>query len=113
MVEASELSFFHDLLDSLRKPLLFTDTEHVVRYLNRAAIESYPNGNKLLGRSLLDFHHPKSQQKISEILQQMKAGLEEMLINNNETHRIYMRAVRSKDGQLVGYYERFEPPRGK
>jgi hypothetical protein len=34
----------------------------------------------------------------------MQAGEEERLITDNEKHRIYMRAVRSADGQVVGYY---------
>jgi hypothetical protein len=29
---------------------------------------------------------------------------------DNEEHRIYRRAVRGADGQVLGYYERYEPP---
>jgi hypothetical protein len=29
---------------------------------------------------------------------------------DNEKHRIYMRAVRGADGQVLGYYERYELP---
>jgi hypothetical protein len=39
----------------------------------------------------------------------MPAG-EEWLITDNEKHRIYMRAVRGTDGQVLGYYERYELP---
>ena len=45
-----------------------------------------------------------------EILAAMQAGEEERLITDNEKHRIYMRAVRGADGQVLGYYERYEPP---
>ncbi len=38
----------------------------------------------------------------------MQAGEEERLITDNEKHRIYMRAVRGADGQVLGYYERYE-----
>ncbi len=40
----------------------------------------------------------------------MRTGLEERLITDNEKHRIYMRAVRDENGQVLGYYERYEPP---
>jgi hypothetical protein len=47
-----------------------------------------------------------------EILAAMQAeGLEERLITDNEKWRIYMRAVRDVDGEVLGYYERYEPPR--
>jgi len=42
------------VLDSLKDPLLFADTEHVIRYMNKAAIAYYSEGESLLGRSLLD-----------------------------------------------------------
>jgi len=98
------------ILDSLKDPLLFADTEHTIRYMNRAAIAHYDEGQSLIGRSLLDCHNEQSQQKIIEILATMQAGEEERLITDNEDHRIYMRAVRGADGQVLGYYERYEPP---
>ncbi|MBM4467083.1 MAG: PAS domain-containing protein [Chloroflexi bacterium] len=100
------------ILDSLKDPLLFADTEHMIRYLNKAAITYYSEGESLLGRSLLDCHNEQSQRQIIEILAAMQAGEEERLITDNEKHRIYMRAVRGPDGQVLGYYERYEPPAG-
>jgi PAS domain-containing protein len=98
------------ILDSLKDLLLFADTEHIIRYMNKAAIAYYSEGESLIGRSLLDCHNEQSQQQIIEILAAMQAGEEERLITDNEEHRIYMRAVRGADGQLLGYYERYEPP---
>jgi len=98
------------ILDSLKDPLLFADTEHIIRYMNKAAIAYYSEGESLIGRSLLDCHNEQSQQQIIEILAAMQAGEEERLITDNEKHRIYMRAVRGVDGQVLGYYERYEPP---
>jgi PAS domain-containing protein len=98
------------ILDSLKDPLLFADTEHIIRYMNKAAIAYYSERESLIGRSLLDCHNEHSQQQIIEILAAMQAGEEERLITDNEKHRIYMRAVRGADGQVVGYYERYEPP---
>jgi len=100
------------ILDSLKDPLLFADTEHITRYMNKAAIAYYSEGESLIGRSLLDCHNEQSQQQIVEILAAMEAGEEERLITDNEEHRIYMRAVRGAGGQVLGYYERYEPPAG-
>ncbi len=98
------------ILDSLKDPVLFADTEHITRYMNKAAIAHYDEGESLIGRSLLDCHNEQSQQQMIEILAAMQAGEEERLITDNEEHRIYMRAVRGADGVVLGYYERYEPP---
>ena len=110
MIEMIDTTLMAAILDSLKDPLLFADTEHTIRYMNRAAIAHYDEGESLIGRSLLDCHNEQSQQKIIEILAAMQAGEEERLITDNEKHRIYMRAVRGADGQVLGYYERYEPP---
>ncbi len=98
------------LLDSLKDPILFADTDHVIRYMNKAAIRHYEEGDALLGRSLFDCHNEDSRKQMVEILAAMRAGEEERLITNNEKHRIFMRAVRDANGELLGYYERYEPP---
>jgi DUF438 domain-containing protein len=98
------------LLDSLKDPFLFADTGHIIRYMNQAAVTHYKEGAALLGRSLLDCHNADSQRQIVEIVAAFQAGEQERLITNNEKHRIFMRAVRDSGGQLLGYYERYEPP---
>lgn len=45
-----------------------------------------------------------------EILAAMHEGLDERLITDGKDHRVYMRAVRGPDGEVLGYYERYEPP---
>lgn len=105
-------TFEQDLLDSLKNPILFVDTGHIVRYANRAARNFYSEVERLIGKSLLDCHNPDSRRKMQNVLEKMKSGFDEELIVDSEKHRIYMRAVRSQDGELLGYYERFEPPRG-
>jgi hypothetical protein len=106
----TDASFMKTLLDSLKDPFLFADTGHIIRYMNKAAIAHYEEGEALLGRSVLDCHNETSRRQMIEILAAMQAGLEERLITDNEKHRIFMRAVRDADGRLLGYYERYEPP---
>jgi PAS domain S-box-containing protein len=109
MADAALLSA---ILDSLQAPLLVADTDHIIRYMNKAAIAFYEGGETLLGRSLLECHNQQSQQVIREVLTALEAGEEERLISTSEKHRVYMRAVRGADGRLLGYYERYEPPPG-
>ncbi len=97
------------LLDSLKGPVLFADTQHVIRYMNKAAVGHFDDGAALLGHSLLDCHNEDSRRKIIEISAAMQAGEDERLISDDDQQRIYMRAVRDADGKLLGYYERYEP----
>ena len=84
--------FFHDLLDSFKNPVMFVDTGHVIRYMNRTAINHYKEGASLLGQSVLDCHNEKSRQMIHEVFAAMQAGETERLITDDKKHRIYMRA---------------------
>lgn len=98
-------------LDSLRDPFLFADTGHVIRYMNAAAKRHYERGEGLLGTSLLDCHDEEACRTIREVAAALEAGEDERLITDDERWRIWMRAVRAPDGRLLGYYERYEPPR--
>jgi len=103
-----DAAFLAAILDSLRDPILVADTDHVIRYMNRAAITHYEGGEGLIGRSLLDCHNPTSQQIIKETLTFLQTGGEERMISEDGNRRIYMRAVRDPAGRLLGYYERYE-----
>ena len=105
MIDASLMAA---ILDSLKDPLLLADTSHTVLYMNRRATTFYDQGTGLLGRSLLDCHNQRSQQMMTDILAAMHAGEDERLITDDAEQRVYMRAVRAPDGQLLGYYERYE-----
>jgi len=99
------------LLDSLVEPVLFVDNQHVVRYLNRAAASHYRGGYDLLGSSIFDCHNATSNEVIRQIHGEMQAGaIEERKIIDNAKHVVFMRAVRDPQGQLLGYYERYERP---
>lgn len=100
------------LLESIKDPILFADCQHMTRYMNKAAARHYEEGYDLLGKSLLTCHNEESNRQIIIILEKMKNGLEEELITDDESRRIYMRAVRAEDGTLLGYYERYEPKSG-
>lgn len=100
------------ILDSMKHPVLYVDTDHMIRYMNKPARLHYAKdgGEKLLGTSIFDCHNEQSNAMIREIFAEMIEGLEERIITDNEKYRIYMRAIRDGGGKLLGYYERYEPP---
>lgn len=106
-------TFLLSLLNSIKDPILFADTNHIVQYMNKAAIAHYSEGEKLLKTNLLNCHNEESQKMMHEILVEMQNGLEEKLITDNEKLRAFMRAVRDEKGTLLGYFERYEPPQKK
>ena len=99
------------LLDSLKDPFVFCDTSHVIRYMNRAAMERYAGKPAEVGRSIFDCHNEESNLQIAQVADGLALGQDEVLITDDERHRIYMRAVRDAEGTMLGYYERYEPPR--
>ena len=108
MVDATVMAA---ILDSLKDPVLFALCKIYLLFMNKAAIAHYEEGESLIGRSLLDCHNDRSQQMMVEILAEMHEGLDERLIADNEKYRIYMRVVRDAEGTVLGYYERYEPPK--
>lgn len=99
-------------IESIGHPFVFVDTGHVIRYVSRTAEAHYETPREdLLGKSIFDCHNPESCRIIREIFAELEDGGEERLITDNARHRIWMRAVRSADGRLLGYFERYERPR--
>ena len=97
------------LLDSLKDPVVFVDTDHTVRYISKAAEAHYKEGRTLLGRSIMDCHNATSNAVIREVFSALENGEDERLITDSPERRIYMRAVRDAHGALIGYHERYEP----
>ena len=98
--------------DSLRDPFVFVDTEHIIRYMNKAARERYRGRPAEIGRSIFDCHNEKSNGIIIDVFGRLKAGLDEEIIADSGECRVFMRAVRDRSGNLIGYYERFAPTAG-
>ncbi|MGD1991790.1 MAG: PAS domain-containing protein [Anaerolineae bacterium] len=98
------------ILDIIDEPILVADTDHVIRYMNKAAIAFYDGGSTLLGSSLLDCHNEESQHTILEILDAMEDGEDQRLFSDDGEQRVTMQAVRDPNGRLLGYTERYEPP---
>lgn len=100
------------ILDSIPYPIVFVDTDHVIRYLNATAKHHYytiRGYRDLIGKSLFDCHGEMSAEKVKAIVEKLKRHANEVFLNvtvNN--YRLYINPVRDEHGELVGYFERFE-----
>ena len=95
----------------MKYAVVVADMQHTIQFMNKAAIEQYKEGEALTGTNLLDCHNEESRKVIESVLEKLKTGKQEVLISDTPKNRIYMRAVRNPEGELIGYYERFEVPR--
>ncbi len=104
---------FEAILDAFPYPIVFVDTEHVIRYVNRCGRYQYNSERgypELVGRSLFDCHlYSSSREKISECANKLANHSMEIFLGvNARNHRVYMNPVRDAGGNLIGYFERFE-----
>ena len=103
--------FIQAILDQFKYPVVFVNNDHVIEYMNRAAVEKYRKrgGAELLNRSIFDCHSTSSKEMILEYHRRFLEGEDEIFLKvNNVSRRVYMVAVRGSAGELLGYYERFE-----
>jgi DUF438 domain-containing protein len=98
------------ILDSWNKPVVFVDSEHIIQYMNQPAKINYAKWGDVTGKSIFDCHNKDSCRIIKEIYIQLENGAEEIMFKDSIKHRVYIRAVRDENGNLIGYYERYEPP---
>ncbi len=100
------------ILDSLPFPIVFVDTDHIIRFLNRRAEYHYykERGYKeMIGKSLFDCHNETSKEKILKMVETFKNhGREVFLAVTGRNERLYVTPVRDDAGNLVGYFERTE-----
>ena len=108
----------HDILKSVidadDMPVVLCDINHTIVYMNPSAIKRYSKygGAELIGHSLLACHNEES----NSIIRMVLAWFEENKKNNkvftlhkeSENKDIYMVALRDKNGNLIGYYEKHE-----
>lgn len=105
------LAFFKSLIDQDANPIVLCDTDHIIRYMNPAAIEHYApyGGEALTGKSVMDCHKPVSREAIEKVVRWFAKDK-----HNNRVHTmflpkenldVYMIALRDDAGNLLGYYE--------
>lgn len=101
------------IVESLPYPVVFVDLDNVIRYVNRAARYHYyeERGHaKLVGKSLFDCHfNPASKEQIEAIVERFRQDAKEFLLKvDDRNYRVYICPVKTRAGELIGYFERFE-----
>jgi len=109
----NEADILAQLLDSWNKPVVLVDTNHTIVYMNAPAGKSFAKWGDIVGKSIFHCHNEQSSRIIRDVFEKLEMGQDEVLIADNERHRVYMRAVRDRGGRLIGYFERYDPPLGK
>ena len=100
------------ILDSYPYRVVFVDTDHIIRYMNKAAKYHYyqvRGYRDLIGKSLFECHGEKSKAAIIAAVEKLKNHGNEIYLGvsvGNE--RKYINPVRDENGELIGYFERFE-----
>ncbi len=100
------------ILDSLPYRVVFVDTDHIIRYMNREAKYHYyqvRGYSDLIGRSIFECHSEKSREALIAAVEKLKRHGNEIYLGVSvRNERKYINPVRNEKGELVGYFERFE-----
>lgn len=108
--------YFKSIIDLDEQPLVICDLQHKIIYMNPCAKARYSKsgGEKLIGKSLLDCHNPDSVEKIKRNigLMQNDKSINKIFEVHSTRHGgnndVYTAAIRDENGELIGYYEKFE-----
>lgn len=97
------------IINSMKYPVMFVDMDHTIQYMNKAAIAHYKKGAALIGSDLLECHKKEETiQTIKDVLEELRNGPDEKFVYKSGSINIYMRAVRDENGEMIGYYQRYE-----
>lgn len=106
--------FLKSIIDQDRASVVICDLEHVIIYMNPAAIQNYEKrgGADLVGKSLLNCHNEKSNEMINKIVNWFAEDENHNMIytffNEKQNKDVYMVALRDENKKLIGYYEKHE-----
>lgn len=109
-------AYFKGIIDGNEKQIVVCNTNHEIIYMNPAAVKQYAKrgGTALIGKSLLDCHNERSREIIKQNLELMKNDktvnkiFETHSSDPNKNDDIYFVGIRDEQGNLIGYYEKFE-----
>jgi len=98
------------ILDALDMEIVFVDTTHTIRFMNKYAANNYKDrfGNDLIGKSIFNCHNDNSKRLILQGFLELSQGKDKVLVFENEKVKEYMVGVRNENGTLLGYFEIIE-----
>lgn len=109
----NEKELFKGILNSMPYPIVYVDLEHIIRFMNNAAVYHYSTERghgSLIGQSIFKCHgENKSKEMITRIVERFKTDAKEKFLQVNDRNlRVYITPVKNDRNKLIGYYERFE-----
>ena len=106
--------YFKSIIDQDRCAVVICNLDHRIIYMNPAAVINYEKygGEALVGQNLLNCHNEKSCERIRQVVDWFSQSSDNNIIYTSHDPKrnkdIYMVALRDKEGQLIGYYEKHE-----
>lgn len=101
---------FRSILEQDPAPVVVCDLQSTVVYMNPAAIRRYHTD--LTGKNVKSCHPAAANEKIDRVLAWFKKSRDNNIVytfrNEKENKDVYMVALRSAAGELIGYYEKHE-----
>lgn len=104
--------FWKSVLEQDEAAIVLCNLLHEIVYMNPVAVRRYANhgGSQLLGKNILDCHNKASREKMLAVCRWFQESPSHNKVftthNAKENSDVYMVALRSDDGTLIGYYER-------
>ncbi len=103
---------FEAILDSIPYRIVFVDTDHIIRFLNKEARHHYYDVRgygELVGKSIFECHSEKSKEMLIAAVEKLRNHGNEIYLGVSVyNERKYINPVRNEKGELIGYFERFE-----
>ena len=103
---------FEAILDSIPYKIVFVDTDFVIRFMDKTAKHHYygmRGYRDLEGKSIFACHNEKSAERIKEAVEKLKDHKNQIYLGvSPENERFYINPVRDENGELIGFFERFE-----
>ena len=100
------------ILDSIPYRIVFVDTDHIIRFLNKEARHHYYDVRgygELVGKSIFECHSEKSREMLIAAVEKLRNHGNEIYLGVSVyNERKYINPVRNETGELIGYFERFE-----
>lgn len=108
-----EVEIMKGILDSYPYPIVFVDVAYTIRFMNRYAQYHYYQERgyqDLIGKCIFDCHDAEmSKEIIKKAFEKMQSDGKEAFVGVNlRNQRMYMQGVRNEQGELIGFFERFE-----
>ena len=101
---------FRSVMEQDPAPVVICDMDSTIVYMNPASIRRYRGD--LTGTNLKNCHPPEANLQIERVLAWFAESADNNIVytsrNDEENKDVYMVALRSADGTLIGYYEKHE-----